>query len=68
MKNPTAEQVLANIPLLGAILRRRRTRKMETCHGFPCASCGAKTFEEAGNLCNGYRDCPGDSMSKEVFK
>jgi hypothetical protein len=37
-------------------------------HGFPCDLCGAKTFEEAGNLCRGFEGCPGDSMSKEVFE
>jgi hypothetical protein len=37
-------------------------------HGFPCDLCGAKTFEESGNLCRGFEGCPGDSMSKKVFE
>ena len=56
--------------LLGTLERlvmRRKMRKIEHNHGFPCGLCGAKTFEEAGNLCTGEPDCPGDSMSKEIF-
>lgn len=40
---------------------------LEKKHGFPCLNCGATTFDEAGNRCRGYVDCPGDSMSSEVF-
>jgi len=40
---------------------------IEHRHGFPCTFCGAKTFEEAADLCRGLADCPGDTMSKEVF-
>jgi len=49
------------------VRRLVRMRRMEHRHGFPCVLCGAKTFEEAGNLCRGYYDCCGDRMSKEVF-
>ncbi len=40
----------------------------EVRHGFPCSHCGAKTFEEAGNLCSAPPGwCPGTDMSSEVF-
>ena len=45
-----------------------RWRRDEHRHGFPCQICGAKNFEDAGNKCRGHFDCPGDRMSKEVFK
>ena len=43
------------------------TTETERLHGFPCDICGAKNFEEAGNLCRGEGDCPGNRMSHEVF-
>ena len=45
-----------------------RWRCDERRHGFPCPLCGARDFEDAGNKCRGEYDCPGDRMSKEVFK
>ena len=50
------------------VVQIKRIRRMERAHGFPCRFCGAKTFEEAGDLCCAAYDCPGDSMSKEMFE
>ena len=32
------------------VRRLVRMRRLEHKHGFPCNLCGAKTFDEAGNL------------------
>ena len=47
---------------------RHWMRAKEQQHGFPCGVCGAKTFDEAADLCRGDYGCPGDTMSKDIFK
>lgn len=52
---------------VGRFVLWRWLRRKERQHGFPCGICGAKTFDEAGDLCRGYYGCPGDDMSKDIF-
>lgn len=53
---------------MAALQTSDATTEQEYSNGFPCGFCGARTFEESGDLCRGAFDCPGDSMSKEVFR
>lgn len=50
------------------VLQKALDNERHKFHNFPCPWCGAKTFEDAGNLCKGIVECPGDTMSKEVFE
>jgi len=54
--------------MLDRFVLRHWMRAKDRQHGFPCSVCGAKSFDEAADLCRGDCGCPGDTMSKDIFQ